>query len=102
MTKMVIDFGSILLEHDRRGTSHKLVLTSRTRTYSPNNCVPVRRGMALYFKCSKTPSNLVAAVVGCFLRPGQRVLVTATLSHVSVWTSEGHKFSKVLYILTFM
>ncbi len=54
--------------------------------------------MALYFKCSKRPSNLVAAVVGCFLRPGQRVLVTATLSRVSVWTSEGQKFSNVLYI----
>jgi hypothetical protein len=48
--------------------------------------------MALFSKCHKRPSNLVAAAAGCFLRPGERVLVTATLSHVSVWTSEDTDF----------
>ena len=44
----------------------------------------VRNWMALYVKCIKRSSNIVAATSGCFLRPGQRVLVTATLSQVSV------------------
>jgi len=44
----------------------------------------VGNGMALYVKCIKRSSNIVAATSGCFLCPGQCVLVTATLSHVSV------------------
>lgn len=46
----------------------------------------------LYASCIKRPSNVVAAVTGCFLRPGQRVLVTATLSQVSVWSSDDTDF----------
>ena len=55
--------------------------------------------MALLARFDKRPSNLTASVVGCFLRPGQRVLVTATLSQVSVWTSDDADFETAPLVL---